>query len=254
MPAANAPASFAKALAFVLRHEGGFSDHPRDPGGATNYGITRETLSRARGQPVSVDDVRHLDIDEASAIYRRFYWDAVRADELPPGLDLALFDLAVNSGPGRAVRLLQQVLGIEADGLIGPITLEAVRNTDPVEAIRRLTRARLDFLSRLVTWPVFGRGWRRRVLDAEQEALRLASSCLSPQGMSDMLDTKTILASRTIWANLIGLAALILGLFGFDASELNGNPFQEAFVQFVASASFVASTVFRILATRRIAG
>ncbi|MXQ13850.1 glycoside hydrolase family 108 protein [Microvirga makkahensis] len=250
--AARTPAPFEEALAFVLRQEGGFSRHPRDPGGATNHGITLETLSRARGYPVSVGDIRALTAEEAAAIYRRFYWEAVRAEELPRGLDLALFDLAVNSGPMRAIMLLQKVLGVVADGLIGPVTLEAARRMDAVEAIRGLTRERLGFLSRLAIWPVFGGGWRRRVLDVEQEAIRLASSSPPLQGMSDMMDTKTILASRTVWANLIGLTAVILGLFGFDSSVLTGSAFQEALVQFIAAASFIASTVFRILATRRI--
>ncbi len=251
MPA-DRSAPFEEALAFVLRQEGGFSRHPRDPGGATNYGITLETLSRARGYLVTDEDIRRLTTDEAAAIYRRFYWEAVRADELPRGLGLALFDLAVNSGPTRAIVLLQRVLGVEADGLIGPVTLGAARRTDPVQAIHGLTRERLGFLSRLAIWPVFGGGWRRRVLDAEREAIRLASSSHPLQGNPDMLDTKTILASRTVWANLIGLTAVILGLFGFDASGLTGSAFQEALVQFIAAASFIASTVFRILATRRI--
>jgi lysozyme family protein len=249
MPAASS-SPFERALALVLLHEGGFVQHPRDPGGATRFGITRATLSRARGRPASVEDVRSLAEAEAAAIYRRFYWDAVRADELPQGLGLAVFDLAVNSGPARAVRMLQGVLGVEPDGLVGPLTL-AARGADPAETIRRLTRARLGFLARLSTWPVFGRGWRRRVLAVEQEALRLAASS-SPQGTTDMIDTKTILASRTIWANLIGLAALALSLLGFDASALNTGAFQEAAVQLVAAASFVASTVFRILATKQI--
>ena len=167
---------FAKAVEIVLQHEGGFVLHPRDPGGATKYGITRETLSRARGRPVPVEDVRELTCAEAVAIYRQFYWDAVRADDLPLGLDLAVFDLAVNSGPMRAARMLQSILGITADGIVGPFTLRAAWQADPAETIRRLTRARLGFLGRLAAWPVFGRGWRRRVLAVERGALRLASS------------------------------------------------------------------------------
>jgi lysozyme family protein len=247
-----APSSFESALALVLRLEGGFARHPRDSGGATHFGITLETLSRARGHSVTAEDVRQLTKAEAAAIYRRFYWQAIRADELPPGLDLALFDLAVNSGPKRAVALLQQVVGAEADGLIGPATLDAIRRADPVEIIRLLTRRRLGFLSRLAIWPVFGRGWRRRVLTVEREAILLASSPHLQQGNLHMMDTKSIFASRTIWANLIGLVALILGLFGFDASALKSGAFQEALVQFIAAASFIASTVFRILATKQI--
>ncbi len=167
---------FHQAVELVLQHEGGFVDHPRDPGGATKFGITRETLSRARGRPVSIDDVRALTRAEAVAVYQRLYWDAVRADELPSGIDLAVFDLAVNSGPVRAARMLQNVLGVPADGIVGPVTLKAAQHADPAETIRRLTRARLGFLGRLAAWPVFGRGWRRRVLAVEQGALRLASS------------------------------------------------------------------------------
>ncbi len=166
---------FETAVEQVLRHEGGFVQHPRDPGGATRFGITRETLARARGRPTSAADVRRLSRREAVAIYRRLFWNAVRADELPPGLDLAVFDLAVNSGPARAVRMLQEILGVPADGIVGPVTLEAARAADVPETIRRLTKARLGFLGRLAAWPVFGIGWRRRVLSVEREALRLAS-------------------------------------------------------------------------------
>jgi lysozyme family protein len=236
----------------VLSHEGGFVEHSSDPGGATNFGITHRTLSRARGHPVSVDDVRCLSREEAASIYRRFYWDIVRADELPSGLDLLVFDFAVHSGPARAVQMLQSLLSVTADGLIGPQTLSAARAADPVDTIRRLSRARLGFLARLAPWPVFGRGWRRRVLAVEQEALRLAHSSPPLPGASDMIDTKTILASRTVWANLIGFAALVLGLLGFDASALDTGAVAEAVVQLIAAASFIASTVFRILATKQI--
>jgi len=245
-------ANFQTALALVLRHEGGFVHHPDDPGGATKFGITQETLSRARGVPATVADVRRLSKAEAAEIYRRFYWEAVRADELPPGLQLALFDLAVHSGPKRAVTLLQKVLDVEADGRLGPVTMAAVRAADPAETIRRLTRERLGFLSRLSTWPVFGRGWRRRVLAVERDAIRLASSSTPATGKPVMFDTKTILASRTVWANLIGLAALILGMFGYDTSTVDESAFQEALVQVIAAASFIASTVFRILASKQL--
>ncbi|MCC2654360.1 MAG: hypothetical protein K0Q60_4526 [Microvirga sp.] len=129
---------FEKAVEIVLQHEGGFVHHARDPGGATKFGITRETLSRVRGRPVTIEDVRELTRAEALAIYRWLYWDAVR--------------------------------------VVGPVTLEAAWQAEPADTIRRLTRARLGFLGRLATWPVFGRGWRRRVLAVEQGALRLASS------------------------------------------------------------------------------
>jgi len=173
---ATVASPFERAVALVIGYEGGFVQNPRDPGGATKFGITRETLSRVRGRPASVEDVRALTRAEAVSIYRRYYWNPLRADDFPPGLALAVFDLAVNSGPAAAVRMLQTVLGIEADGIVGPRTLEAVRANDRAETIRRLTRARLAFLARLPTWPIFGRGWRRRVQGIELESLRLAFS------------------------------------------------------------------------------
>jgi lysozyme family protein len=170
------PRPFDLRLPVVLSHEGGFVQHPQDPGGATKFGITRQTLARFRQEPVSVEDVRRLTTAEAAEIYRRLYWDPIRADELPAGVDLAVFDFAVNSGPSRAVRALQTVLGVLVDGVVGPVTLAAARAADAAGLIRRLTRDRLRFLSRLAIWPIFGRGWRRRVLAVEQEALRLANS------------------------------------------------------------------------------
>jgi lysozyme family protein len=175
-----ATTSFPAALALVLAHEGGFADHPLDPGGPTKFGVTRETLARARGRAVTREEVRALGREEAGAIYRRLYWDAVRADQLPAGVDLALFDFAVNAGPIRASRTLQAVLGCAADGSVGPLTLAAARSAPAPETVRALTRARLDHLSSLRTWPVFGRGWRRRVLAVEAAALRRARLATAP--------------------------------------------------------------------------
>ncbi|MCD6073099.1 MAG: hypothetical protein K0S42_3615 [Microvirga sp.] len=124
---------FDHAVELVLQHEGGFVHHAQDPGGATKFGITRETLSRVRGRPATIEDVRALTRAEAVAVYRRLYWDAVRGDDLPPGLDLAVFDLAVNSGPARAVRMLQTVLGVAVDGIVGPVTLEAAWQAEPAD-------------------------------------------------------------------------------------------------------------------------
>lgn len=168
-----AATSFARALDLVLRHEGGYVDHPRDPGGATNMGITRATLAGWRGTPVTRRDVRRLTLAEAARIYRHLYWDAVCGDELPAGLDYCAFDAAVNSGPARAARWLQRALGVRADGVIGPVTLAAAA-AEPVAAIRRMARARLSFLQRLMTWTTFGRGWSRRVRDMEACAIDMA--------------------------------------------------------------------------------
>ena len=175
-----APTSFRAALALVLRHEGGFADHPLDPGGPTKFGITRATLARWRGRAVGAAEVRSLGAAEAGAIYRRLYWEPVGGDGLPAGVDLAVFDFAVNAGPTRAARTLQAVLGCAADGIVGPATLAAAQAAPAPHTIRGLTRARLDHLAGLRTWPVFGRGWRRRVVEVEEAALRRARLAASP--------------------------------------------------------------------------
>lgn len=166
---------FAACLPEILKREGGWSDHPADPGGATNYGITLRTFSAFRGEQMSKGDLMAISQDEVAAIYRANYWNAVKGDLLPPGVDLALFDFAVNSGPGRAIRELQAVLGVTADGMIGPKTLDAIKRAGPVTVIVDLCDKRMAFLRSLPTWGTFGKGWTRRVDEVERVALAAAS-------------------------------------------------------------------------------
>lgn len=165
--------NFGACLTLVLVNEGGYSDLASDPGGATNRGITRATLASWRKRPVSKAEVRALSRDEAAAIYRARYWDAVRGDDLPAGVDLAAFDWAVNSGPRRAILGLQRAVGAEPDGSMGPLTLAATRASDPRLVVRQLCAARLSFLERLRTWRAFGRGWKARVARTEGAALAM---------------------------------------------------------------------------------
>lgn len=167
-------ARFARCVAEVLKHEGGFVHHPRDPGGATNRGITLATLADWRGREVTPADVQAMTEAEAREIYRARYWNAVQGDHLPAGVDLAVFDLAVNSGVGRAARMLQQQLGVTVDGAIGPRTLAAVGRVNASRLTGDLCRARLAFLRGLSTWDVFGKGWERRVADVQRAALEMA--------------------------------------------------------------------------------
>ena len=165
--------TFDHAFDLVIVHEGGFVNHPSDPGGATNLGITRVTLSGWLGRPASVADVRNLTKAAVKPIYRRQYWNVVRADDLPAGLDYAVFDYAVNSGPGRAARDLQRTLGVAADGIIGAMTLDAARKAaeqDEVGLIARYCERRMAFLRRLRTFKTFGRGWTRRVMGSRPGA------------------------------------------------------------------------------------
>ena len=155
--------NFTSALALMLAHEGGFVDHPKDPGGMTNLGVTKATWEAYVGHPVTEADMRALTASTVGPLYRRKYWDACNCDDLPEGLDYAVFDFAVNSGPGRAVKTLQTLLGVAADGALGPKTLAAIKTTDLNLLVPAYNTARHEFLRSLPTYSVFGRGWARRV-------------------------------------------------------------------------------------------
>jgi len=146
-----------KALRHLLGNEGGFVDHPSDPGGATNFGIT-ERVARAHGY---MGDMRDLPLSMAIGIYRSDYWAPIKADQLPEELRFHVFDAAVNSGPVQAVKWLQRSAGVAEDGVIGPRTLSAASMVTPA----KYSAIRLRFLTDLKTWPVFGKGWARRIAD-----------------------------------------------------------------------------------------
>lgn len=155
--------NFDACLKFTLQYEGGFVNHPRDPGGATNLGITRATLARWRGRPVTVSEVRNLKRDEAAAIYRKWYWDAVGGDTLPYGVDLMAFDIAVNMGPGRALTWLHETSNMRPT------------DRDDAMAVRRM-----GFWRRLKTWATFGRGWSARGRACQIEANRMQRTGYQP--------------------------------------------------------------------------
>lgn len=175
--------NFDRCLEHTLRHEGGWADHPADPGGATMKGVTIGTFAQFKGRKVTKAELREISDTDLRAIYRRGYWDKVRGDDLPAGLDLVAFDGAVNSGPSRGARWLQSALGVGADGKVGPQTIAAARQAmaerETSDVIRRACEARLRFLRGLKTWPTFGKGWDRRVQDVQAEALRMAASPIS---------------------------------------------------------------------------
>ena len=167
--------NFEACLAHVLQSEGGYVDHPSDPGGATNMGITIATLRTWRGRSVTKADVKALTRAEAAAIYRKNYWDAVRGDDLPRGLDLVAFDAAVNSGVSRGAKWLQSALGVPADGKVGPKTITAANAAHKDAVIDRACDLRLGFLRQLGTWKTFGKGWTRRVEDVRDTASKMAA-------------------------------------------------------------------------------
>jgi len=165
--------NFNRSLLLLLKHEGGYVNHPSDPGGMTNLGVTAKVWESWVGHPVDEKQMKALTPDDVSPLYKRKYWDACRADELVSGLDYAVFDCAVNSGVGRAVKLLQSCVGAVADGSIGAATMAAVSQAVPTSLIEDFSNARLNFLRALNTWPTFGRGWERRVNEVKKEALRI---------------------------------------------------------------------------------
>jgi lysozyme family protein len=152
---------FDLAFKMLIQHEGGFSDHAADPGGKTMMGIT-EAVARENGY---TGDMRQLPLATAQQIYRRQYWDAVRAEELPASVRYAVFDAAVNSGPKQAIRWLQRAVGAKDDGILGPKTLALVRSVNHEKLVRVVLAQRLRFMSTLSNWPAFSRGWARRIAD-----------------------------------------------------------------------------------------
>ena len=168
--------NFARALALVLKSEGGWSDNPADPGGATMKGVTLANFRRYVKADAIKADLRRITDEQVGTVYRRFYWDAVAGAELPDGVDYAVFDFAVNSGPGRAARYLQTIVGAAQDGRIGPATLSAVKTRPAGVVIDALCDARLAFLTRLPTWPTFGRGWSDRVKSVRAQALLMSAA------------------------------------------------------------------------------
>lgn len=153
--------TFDEAFRKLLGVEGDYSNHPADPGGKTRYGVS-EAVARAAGYR---GDMRDLPVSLAQTIYRRQYWDAVRADDLPPALRYAVFDAAVNSGVEQAVKWLQRAIGATADGIVGPQTIAMARAVHPDFVKRRMLAQRLVFMTNLPQWPQFSRGWARRVAE-----------------------------------------------------------------------------------------
>jgi lysozyme family protein len=158
------------AFQMVLKHEGGFVNHPKDPGGMTNLGVTKKVWEEFVGREVDEREMRALTPDAVKPLYKKNYWDKIKGDQLPSGVDYAAYDLAVNSGVGRAAKYLQQIAGVPADGVIGPKSLEAINACPAGEMVDALCDMRLDFLKRLPTWNTFGKGWERRVVEVKQKA------------------------------------------------------------------------------------
>lgn len=170
-----AAANFAASLSLVLKHEGGWSNHPRDPGGATMKGVIQRVYDAYRKRNgLRKQSVRSISESELQDIYKAQYWHAIKGDALPRGVDYCVFDGAVNSGPSQSAKWLQRALGVNADGVIGMITLAAVdAHPDKAALVREICAKRMSFLQALRHWPVFHKGWSRRVAEVRADSLRM---------------------------------------------------------------------------------
>jgi len=162
-----------EAFKHILKWEGGYVHHKDDPGGMTNLGVTKRVWEDWTGKPATESDMRGLTIDLVAPLYKKRYWDAIRGDDLPAGVDLCVFDCAVNAGVGRAARFLQQVVGVTADGAIGPKTLEAVTAIPADLIVQQFCVLREAHYKSLPTFATFGKGWMRRLAGIKDESLDL---------------------------------------------------------------------------------
>ena len=165
--------NFEHCLEHVLKSEGGYIHHVSDPGGRTNLGVTQRVWEAYVGKKVGEIEMRNLTPDMVKPLYRAQYWNRVKGDELPAGLDLSVFDCAVNSGVYRAVIFLQRIIKAKEDGVIGNQTLFMVKNNDPEELIRKYAERRRFFVRGLYTYATFGKGWEARITRAEADSLAL---------------------------------------------------------------------------------
>jgi|TARA_B100001094_G_scaffold321360_1_gene368964 lysozyme family protein len=165
--------NFKKCLEIILHHEGGYVNHPKDPGGETNLGVTKRVYEEWGG----AKDMKDLTVDDVAPIYEKNYWGRTKCEDIAEGLDLCVFDFAVNAGPGRAAKFLQKIIGTTVDGGIGPNTLRKLQlylETWGVEdTIKKYQEARQEYYEELSTFDTFGKGWTRRVDETTETAIKM---------------------------------------------------------------------------------
>ena len=162
--------NFQKSLELILKSEGGFSNDPHDPGKITNLGVTQNAWEAYVGHQVDEAEMRGLMPEIVAPFYKARYWDACKCDQLPLGIDYAVFDFAVNAGVSRASKTMQSALGTAADGIVGPATLGVAVNADPDHFLEKFSAAKEQFYRNLPTFEHFGKGWLRRVSEVKQTA------------------------------------------------------------------------------------
>lgn len=160
--------NFDSSFDRVLKHEGGFVNHPKDPGGMTNLGVTKASWEAFLNRDVTEAEMRALTPASVKPFYKAMYWDKLKCDDLPSGVDYAAYDFAVNSGVGRAAKYLQRIAGVKEDGVIGRMSVDAICAYDPSQMVDDLCDMRLNFLRSLSNFSTFGRGWESRVHDVAE--------------------------------------------------------------------------------------
>ncbi|MAZ73701.1 MAG: hypothetical protein CMC70_11220 [Flavobacteriaceae bacterium] len=167
--------NFVKCLEIILEHEGGFVDHPKDPGGATNKGVTLKTYKEFLKKDVSVDDLKNIPEEHLESLYKEKFWNKLSADELPNGLDLTMFDWAVNSGFTKPAKSLQLIIGAVSDGYLGPNSIKSLNkfDGDTQGLINYICDEREEFYHNLSTFETFGKGWLRRTSETREKALEM---------------------------------------------------------------------------------
>jgi len=166
--------SFKECLDLVLKSEGGWVKNPNDPGGETNLGVTKRVWEEYVGHPV--ESLKKLTKEDVAPLYELKYWRPCYGEVLPRGLDFVIFSMAVNAGPGRAIKLFQSVIGCVPDGVIGPRTRGLISDSNSATLISKFSEARREYYRTLKTFPIFGKGWLSRVDNEEKEALNMAKN------------------------------------------------------------------------------
>lgn len=166
--------NFKHCLDLVLKSEGGWVNHPSDPGGETNLGVTKRVWEEYVGHPV--ESLKKLTKEDVAPLYELKYWRPCYGEVLPRGLDFVVFSMGVNAGPGRSVKLLQQSIGCVSDGVIGPRTRELISASNTATLIAKFSETRREYYRSLKTFPIFGKGWLARVDKEESEALDMVKN------------------------------------------------------------------------------
>jgi lysozyme family protein len=170
--------NFDQCLDVIIQYEGGYVNHPKDPGGITNLGITKKVYEAWMKRPVTDFEMRNLSVEDVAPVYRVGYWDRLKCDELHIGVDLVVFDFGVNAGVTRSTKFLQEIVGAVPDGVIGPKTLSRARDYcekyKKENLIKLFSNKRRDYYRSLKTFPTFGKGWIRRVNEVERIATVMA--------------------------------------------------------------------------------